>query len=122
MSFMFLILFCLLIFISVFLRLFVLLLIVRFRKFSHCFQLIFYQVMPRDCRDLNILEFFTKQLHGNTSGKLIINSSNFSFPSFFSLIIEYLTFFISFHSLPFLFTFLLLLPFLLFLLQASRVA
>ena len=26
--------------------------------------------MPRDCRDLNVLEFFTKQLHGNTSGKL----------------------------------------------------
>ena len=32
--------------------------------------------MPRDCRDLNILEFFTKQLHGNTSGNLIINSNN----------------------------------------------
>jgi ATPase subunit of ABC transporter with duplicated ATPase domains len=26
------------------------------------------QVMPRDCRDLNILEFFTKMLHGNESG------------------------------------------------------
>eukprot|EP00596_Hydrurales_sp_CCMP1899_P005339 CAMPEP_0119051170 /NCGR_PEP_ID=MMETSP1177-20130426/72878_1 /TAXON_ID=2985 /ORGANISM="Ochromonas sp, Strain CCMP1899" /LENGTH=427 /DNA_ID=CAMNT_0007030287 /DNA_START=518 /DNA_END=1801 /DNA_ORIENTATION=+ len=26
------------------------------------------QVMPRDCRDLTILEFFTKQLHGNESG------------------------------------------------------
>ena len=42
------------------------------RQFYLYFYFIFYQVMPRDCRDLTILEFFTKQLHGNISGTLLI--------------------------------------------------